>query len=223
LALARHCEKSHKITVIAENEILESRTGALGIPLGPWAALFFQMYSESGQSLEQHSDRHPNKDSNRILPQAIGICQIKVFEGAELKAIHSVPERMLSMSTLAAVHDSVRSIVASCDISIINAKVTGKRDNGRGNWAITYEEEGRPTTKEADILVLAGDAYAGDRSHLREYRGMPSMSDGLLVWHGILPVTWEDCAETPSGCLKELAPGTLVRLLMGTPNHSIVL
>jgi hypothetical protein len=194
--LAGYCKESHDVTVIDENQLPESGTGSFGIRLGPWAALCFQQYSE-------HSDK---------------IHQVKVFHGTDEKDPQPVEEKMISISTLNAVRKRCKR-----DVSVVKAMVTEKKDNANGYWEITYDNGGILETEKADILVLAGDAYAADQSHLREYRGMPSMSDGLLVWHGILPVAWKDCAETTTSCLKALAPGTLVRLLMGTPNHSIVL
>jgi hypothetical protein len=215
LALARHCGSSHEVTVIDENWRTESRSGPLGFRFGPWTGLISQMYSESGEAFEQDPDR---------LLCAIKVHRVKVFEGLEEIATHPVPGKMISMSTFAAVHTRLHSIVKSRkDISVVKAKVTGKRDKVNGNWEITYEMNGTSVTKETDILVLTGGAYAGDRSHLREYRVTPTMLEGMLVWHGLLPVAWKDRAETTPGYLKTIAPGTLVRVLMGTPNHSIVL
>jgi hypothetical protein len=191
---AGYCKERYDVTVIDENRLAEG--GSLGIRLGPWAALRFQHYS-----------KHSNK-----------IHQVKVFKGADEIETQLVPERMISLSTLDAVLEGCKR-----DVSVVKAMVTEKKDNADGYWEITYDKTGILETEKADILVLAGDAYAGDRSHAREYRGVPSMSDGLLVWHGILPVAWKDCAETMSGCLRALAPGTLVRLLLGMANHSIVL
>jgi hypothetical protein len=198
--------------VIVESRLAESRYGPLGFRLGPWTGLISQMYSES-----------PERDFDSLLC-AINIHQVKVFKGAEEIATHPVPEKMVSMSTFAAVHKRLHSIIESRkDISVVHAKVTGKVDNGNGHWEITYDMAGTSVTEEAEILVLTGGACAADRSHLSEYRGRPNTSDGLLVWHGILPDAEMDYTETTSGYLEALAPGTMVRVLMGTPNHSIAL